>query len=75
MNSRTGPFIIIGFVRFTRCAVIESFCAHSETSSIPLPSTVSGCGSFVRPGDRVPQQLAVVPESTSQNVRSMSNGK
>ena len=25
MNSRTGPFIIIGFVKLTRCTVIDSF--------------------------------------------------
>src|ERR1035438_526508 len=25
-SSRTGPFIVIGFVRFTRCAVTDPFC-------------------------------------------------
>ena len=47
IGSRTGPFIIIGLVRFTRCTVIEFFCRQTVTSSTPGPVTrTTGC-SFV----------------------------
>ena len=46
-SSRTGPFIIIGFVRFTRCTVSDSLCRHTVTSSTPGPATLTGGSSFV----------------------------
>ncbi len=42
MISRNGPFIAIGFVRFTKCAVIDEACRHSDTSTSPGPFTSSG---------------------------------
>src|SRR4051812_22263824 len=35
MSSRNGPFIIMGFVRFTRCTVMDVFCRQTVTSSVP----------------------------------------
>ena len=40
------PFIIIGFVRFTRCTVIEFSCSHTATSIIPGPFTSTTGSSF-----------------------------
>src|SRR5664279_780960 len=43
-NSRSGPFIIIGLVRLTRCIVIDPSCSQTVTSSTPGPVTVTGPG-------------------------------
>src|SRR5262249_23337974 len=47
INSRNGPFIIIGFVRFTRCTVIECFCRHAVTSRMPGPLTATNGSSLL----------------------------
>ena len=60
INSRSGPFIIIGFVRLTRCTVIDSFCRQTVTSNTPGPVTVTGVRFVGGPFDGVAQQFAVV---------------
>jgi hypothetical protein len=64
MNSRTGPFIIIGFVRFTRCTVIDSFCRHTVTSNVPGPVTVTGRGSWAAQSTALRSSLPWSTEST-----------
>ena len=59
-SSRTGPFIIIGFVRFTRCTVMDSRCRHTVTSSTPGPVTLTGGSSFVAQSHGVAHELQVV---------------
>ena len=60
MTSRSGPFIIIGLVRLTRCTVIDSRCRQAVTSITPRPSTSTGGGSLAAHVDDVAQQPAVV---------------
>ena len=74
-SSRTGPFIIIGFVRFTRCTVSESFWRQTVTSRTPGPATVTGGSSRVAQATALRISLKWSGASTSQNVRSMSQGK
>ena len=58
--SRSGPFIIIGLVRLTRCTVIDVRCRQAVTSMQPGPVTSTGAGSFVVHATRLREQPSVI---------------
>ena len=75
INSRNGPFIIIGFVRLTRCTVIEAGWRQTVTSSTPGPVTRTGGSSFVAQQTAFRSKVPWSTARTSQKIRSMSQGK
>ena len=60
MNSRKGPFIIIGLVRLTRCTVMEYFCLPDRDIQHAGPGDRRRRLLVGRPVDGIAQQPAMI---------------